>query len=530
MATCVSQDTGLLRLHGRMRQQRTCPQNRPHSGEEVFSRSAVRLVRSMAGWGWWKLLGLAALTVGFGAGAVAFAQSPSGALAGRLTDLYSRPISGVALTLRNGATGEAQRATSGRNGSYRFKKLSAGTYVLHADRPGLGEGEVDGIAVASGHETHVQTALRFELQTTVEAASQPKPAASSVPSASPREPACKAAQSSLRKAALPPETMPAMNQSLAEPSLPEQPLLEWPLAAGAQTRASTQPAANFSEAAQGGKAAKASPREANPATPVGLPAQTTQVPASPGEPHGKVMAAQPVSLTAEQLPALPLAGRNWQNFVLDSPPAASGAGGTVQSSPRGGEEPATNTVDGASIRLAFGGSGVGRMHGRSAALIGPGANEAAIREVQSVAAATGVDASRAASRGADEQTTSGSNRLHGQAFLLDRDNLWGAQNPYTLWVKPTAPGTGAAIPTFTPEPYTPGDRAVTWGLGAGGRFRRSRLFWFAALDSYHRNDAGVSMVRASEMYGSQSYGSSFAAERASRMQDSLRTAYQARRR
>ncbi|MDE3061721.1 MAG: hypothetical protein KGJ51_01560, partial [Acidobacteriota bacterium] len=214
-------------------------------------------------------------------------------------------------------------------------------------------------------------------------------------------------------------------------------------------------------------------------------------------------AEQGRTLSAEQLQALPLAGRNWQNFVLDAPPAASSSSGDVQSSPRGGEEPAANRVDGASIRLAFGGGGVGRMAGRSAALIGPGANEAAIREVQTVATATGVDASRGASRGAEEVTASGTNRLHGQAFVLDRDNLWGAQNPFTQWVQQTAPGSTAAIPTFTPEAYTPRDRAISWGVGAGGRFGHKRVFWFAALDSYDRNDAGVSMVRHAENFFAQ---------------------------
>ncbi len=48
---------------------------------------------------------------------------------------------------------------------------------------------------------------------------------------------------------------------------------------------------------------------------------------------------------------------------------------------------------------------------------------------------------------------------------------------------------------FTPEPYTPPDHETVWGLGAGSHIRRDKLFWFAALDSYRRNDAGVAMVK-----------------------------------
>jgi hypothetical protein len=34
-----------------------------------------------------------------------------------------------------------------------------------------------------------------------------------------------------------------------------------------------------------------------------------------------------------------------------------------------------------------------------------------------------------------------------------------------------------------------------WGIGMGSQIRRNKLFWFAALDSYHRNDPGVAMVK-----------------------------------
>ena len=46
-----------------------------------------------------------------------------------------------------------------------------------------------------------------------------------------------------------------------------------------------------------------------------------------------------------------------------------------------------------------------------------------------------------------------------------------------------------------PSPFTPPDHEIVWGLGMGSRIRRDKLFWFAALDSYHRNDPGLSTVR-----------------------------------
>jgi hypothetical protein len=45
------------------------------------------------------------------------------------------------------------------------------------------------------------------------------------------------------------------------------------------------------------------------------------------------------------------------------------------------------------------------------------------------------------------------------------------------------------------EPFTPPDHEAVWGIGLGSKIRRDKLFWFGAVDSYRRNDAGVSMVR-----------------------------------
>jgi hypothetical protein len=93
------------------------------------------------------------------------------------------------------------------------------------------------------------------------------------------------------------------------------------------------------------------------------------------------------------------------------------------------------------------------------------------------------------------ETRSGSNDLHGQGFVFDRQNTWGASNPFTQWVQQTAPATSTAIPVYTPQPFTPPDHEMTWGIGLGSHIRRNKLFWFAALDSLHRNDPGVSSVK-----------------------------------
>jgi hypothetical protein len=143
--------------------------------------------------------------------------------------------------------------------------------------------------------------------------------------------------------------------------------------------------------------------------------------------------------------------------------------------------------------------------------------EAAIREVQTAAGNAEAEGIRTAGGRVNVETQRGANGLHGQGFFFDRQNTWGARNPFTQWVTetgstaPFAPYNTTAFPVFDnfqyssgpnepsaygpPESYTPPDHEMTWGIGVGGRIRRDKLFWFAALDSYHRNDPGLSMVK-----------------------------------
>jgi hypothetical protein len=62
-------------------------------------------------------------------------------------------------------------------------------------------------------------------------------------------------------------------------------------------------------------------------------------------------------------------------------------------------------------------------------------SEAAIRAVETVAGNVEASADRAAGGRMNVETQRGANELHGQAFLYDRQNIWGAQNPFTQGVK-----------------------------------------------------------------------------------------------
>ncbi len=213
------------------------------------------------------------------------------------------------------------------------------------------------------------------------------------------------------------------------------------------------------------------------------------------------------TVTAAEVQALPVSGRRWQEFLLDTPAATTSAG-SLQGSLRGaGQEPTDIDVDGLSTRLAFGAgalaeprtqdsgapaNGGGSLGATWSGSRGLGVSEAAIQEVQTIAGNTEAEGARAAGGRVKIETARGGNQLHGQGFFYDRQNNWGARNPFTQWVE----NTGSAVaPAFTPVPFTPPDHEAVWGLGAGAPIRRNTAFWFAALDAYRRNDPGLAMVK-----------------------------------
>jgi hypothetical protein len=258
--------------------------------------------------------------------------------------------------------------------------------------------------------------------------------------------------------------------------------------------------------------------------------QTTFAPvaaaAQKADPAAAVVAT---TVTATQLESLPAGGRRWQEFLLDTP-AASSSSDSTQASYRGSQDSAEITIDGASTSLKFGvaaGSGAGstapgpadeggdQQGAMSQAWTGGrgfGVSEAAIHEVTATAGNVEAEGMRSAGGRTGIETERGGDSLHGQGFFFDRQNNWGARNPFTQWVtetsefEPLAPYNTTQFPVFDnfqyssgqngpPESYTPPDHEMVWGIGVGSQIRRDKLFWFAALDSYHRNDPGLTMVK-----------------------------------
>lgn len=487
--------------------------------------------------GWVKPLAVAVLL--FGAGMHMHAQSTrSGSLTGKLTDLHSAPLARASVVLRNQATGAEMRTTTTRNGEYRFTALDAGTYTIEADSGRVGHGRLSGILVSAGHDARVQTAMQFDL-----APSTP------VRAVFLRNPELNATGATALAAALPiekPRQLPLTGQLVAGEvhELPtEAPLLSdtlkpapWlPVLFSALPTSALPRAVAAAIPATGG-----SPRIVLSGAAAGNPNLTTSESVARGlqaamqwsqpnrnripdpnlsriqvasQQSGPVAAAVTTTLTDTELQALPSSGRRWEEFVLDTPTAAAPESSSEASLRGAGQQPPDVSIDGASTQLAFGngsgssagsqgqsssGQGQNEPHGMGQAWSGGrdlAIGESAVRTVQTVAGNAEAEGASAAGGRMNVETKRGSNGLHGQGFLFDRQNNWGALNPSSQWVKETAPATATAVPVFTSESYTPSDHEIAWGVGVGGHIRRNKLFWFGALDSTRRNDPGVSTVK-----------------------------------
>jgi hypothetical protein len=434
-----------------------------------------------------------------GSGQVCLAQSAqgtvAGSLAGKLTDLHSNPLAGVAVVLRNESTGAETRTTTAKNGAYRFGGLEPGDYALEAESPALGRGHVEQIFVAGGHEAHVQTALDFDPllpSPVLVALHKPEPPKTQVQIKPPQPVTPLIAQPALK--AEPPRIVARVAPAVAL------------TAKAAPALAIHPPASNR------GAAMAAAATQAALATAMQI-AQTVRRPLmAASQTSGP---AGPNTIAAAELQALPVTGRHWQVFLLDNAPtSATQAGGHADISQRGAsQQRAGVTVDGASHALAFGttnatgqGSqgqgalGQGNDEPAGIAQVGAGGhgfavNETAVRTVETAAGNAEAEAGRM-----NVETQHGGDRLHGQGFLFDRQKIWGAKNPSTQWVQNTGMVTNPvftsiANPVFSSVPYTPQDREISWGIGAGSRIRHSKLSWFAALDNSERNHPGLATAK-----------------------------------
>jgi hypothetical protein len=460
----------------------------------------------MAECSWTKPLARAALLIAWialGVSTAVFPQSSSSSLTGKLTDLYSKPLEGASLTLRNQATGVESSTTTTKGGVYRFKGIEPGDYTLEALSPRLGHGSVSGIEVMAGHEERVQIAVQLTLEPRAEgpvsalarvlkptpltgneaatgAASPPligsvlkiasheiqetrAPASvvaleteplnslylRALSTANPaRQKALVTAGSDSKEPAnpLPMATMSKL-ETRPDAALPALALV--PLAEAAVAVAAIRTSGAASTGLVGSYIAKVAIQSARAAMRVSVRSPKSAIQAAESISDGVALAT---ALPAIQLEALPVSGRNWQNFLPEASTEASGSESENSSPVRDGQGSSALTVDGANTRVAFGGTSAGRMKGQAASLIGPGASEAAIREVQMGSGSAEAGAEHGAAGRLNIETERGTRALHGQAFLFDRGNLLGAQNPFTQWVSKLRQPHSQPFPFLRPSP------------------------------------------------------------------------------
>src|SRR6266446_2866301 len=179
---------------------------------------------------------------------------------------------------------------------------------------------------------------------------------------------------------------------------------------------------------------------------------------------------------------LPINGGRWSDFALLTPTAVNNSSGFGLLSFRGISTLLNNnTVDGADNNQAF----FSEERGRTRA--GYSSAKAAVEEFQVNTSNYSAEYGRAAGAVINTVTKSGTNHYHGEAYFFDRDNEWGATNPFTKITTQTSPGV------FTSNPIKPTDVRKIWGGGIGGPIFKDKLFFYFAFDRYARNFPGTSV-------------------------------------
>src|SRR6266850_5174793 len=177
---------------------------------------------------------------------------------------------------------------------------------------------------------------------------------------------------------------------------------------------------------------------------------------------------------------LPINGGRWSSFALLTPGAVNDASGFGLISFRGMSTLLNNnTVDGGDNNQAFFSEERGRTR------IGYSTAKAAVQEFQVNTSNYSSEYGHAAGAVINTVTKSGSNQFHGEVYFYDRDNEWGAINPFTSRTTRNASGS------FVTSPYKPVDVRKIYGFGAGGPLIKDKLFFFLAFDRYHRNFPGT---------------------------------------
>ena len=187
-------------------------------------------------------------------------------------------------------------------------------------------------------------------------------------------------------------------------------------------------------------------------------------------------------LTSITIESLPLNGGRWSDMALLTPGAVGDSNGFGLISFRGISPMLNNVeIDGADDNQAYYSEERGRTRE------GYSTSKYLIEEFQVNTGVYSAEYGRAAGGVINAISKSGTNTLHGIAYFSDRDNDWGAMNPYTT---NTVNTSATSTPTFETIPYKPVDWRKEWGFDAGGPLMKDKLFWFYGFAQYRRNFPG----------------------------------------
>ncbi len=180
---------------------------------------------------------------------------------------------------------------------------------------------------------------------------------------------------------------------------------------------------------------------------------------------------------------LPINGGRWSSFAILTPGVVSDSSGFGLLSFRGISTLLNNnTVDGADNNQAF----FSEERGRTRA--GYSTPQLAVEEFQVNTSNYSSEYGRSAGGVVNTVTKSGTNSLHGEVDLFDRDNTWGATNEFTKIAVQTAPGV------FTQQPYKPTDWRKRVAGQVGGPVMKDKLFYSLTFDWYDRNFPGTAVA------------------------------------
>jgi hypothetical protein len=177
---------------------------------------------------------------------------------------------------------------------------------------------------------------------------------------------------------------------------------------------------------------------------------------------------------------LPTNGRRWSNLAILTPGTVpDGTFGLISFRGISGLLN-NNTIDGGDNNQAFFSEERGRTR------IGYVISQSAIREFQVNTSNYSAEYGRSAGGVINAVTKSGTNDFHGEGFLFDRNNKWGARNPRSFVTQIV---NGVA----TPVAYKAPDTRYQFGGSVGGRIVKDKAFFFFSYDQQKRNFPGVSV-------------------------------------